>query len=161
MGHAQASSLLPASAEEAYAFLADPENVPETLEGFLQVQFPRTPPRLEPGVEIEASVSRFGVAVRAVFRVESAERGRRLSYRQVAGLLRSWEHEISVEPHDETSCRVTESAAFRLPFGVVGSLVDDVFVRAEVEKALKARQAKIAEILRARRRGHAETRADA
>lgn len=146
MGHVQVSRLIPASVSEAFQLLSNPENVPETVAGFLQVEFPRTPPKLEPGVELEAMVSRYGIAVRAVFRIEEIAVDRVISYRQVAGFLRSWEHSIALEEHDPRTTRLTESARFRMPLGIVGSLIDDVFVRAEVQRAFEARQERIAAI---------------
>lgn len=146
VGHVQVSRLIPASISEAFQFLSNPENVPETVAGFLQVEFPRTPPRLEAGIELEAMVSRYGIAVRAVFRIDEIIPDRSIAYRQVAGFLRSWEHSIALEEHDARSTRLTESARFRMPLGIVGSLIDDVFVRAEVQRAFEARQERIAAI---------------
>lgn len=146
MGHVQVSRLVPSPPRALFNFLVNPENVPETVAGSLRIEFARTPPVLAPGMEVEAVVTRYGIAVRAIFRIETWEDGHRLSYRQVAGFLRSWEHSLQVDEHDAHTSRLTEVISFRMPLGLIGSLLDDVFVRRDVERGLMMRQNRIASL---------------
>lgn len=144
MGRAQISRLIEASAEEAFAFIVDPANMAGVFPPEVEAEIVCAPDRLLPGMELEVRFARFGLSSNLVVRIEEIEPSWRFVYRQISGPLRAWEHVQLVEPHDRASARLTDVVSFRLPFGILGSLFDDLVARRDVERLLRARQERIA-----------------
>jgi ligand-binding SRPBCC domain-containing protein len=144
MGHVQVSRLIQAPALALFDFLAQPENATASVASVLRIEFAAAPKSFEPGTEFEAAITRYSLTTRTVFRIEEMAPPHRVSYRQIAGLLRSWEHTQIIEKHDGDSALLTDVVDFRLPFGILGSLFDDLFFRGDVIRALRSRQAWIA-----------------
>lgn len=152
MGRVQTSHLIPATKEELFAYLTDLQNLPEMLGGRIEVEFPSTPPTLKPQVEFEVQMTRFGIAVRAFVRVEQLIPGVRFGYRQLSGFFRSWSHVMLLDEHDAEQTRLTDVVDFAMPLGLVGALLDDLYVRGDVERLLKFRALKVAEYFERLRR---------
>lgn len=145
MGHVQTSRVIPASRQEIYEFLSDLQNVPEQLGGRIEVEFPRTPPRVRPQAEFEVLMTRFHVAVRVVARIEEAVPGERISYRQLSGFFKEWSHLMLFGEHGDRQTVLTDIVDFTLPGGLIGSLVDDLYARADIARLLEFRSLKIVE----------------
>lgn len=145
MGHVQTSKIIPADRDALYAFLADLQNVPEQLGGRIEVEFPRTPPKLRPQAEFEIIMTRFHVTARIVARVEQVIEGERIAYRQISGFFREWSHLMILDEHGPGQTLLTDIAEFTMPGGIFGSLADDLYVRGDVARLLEFRAHKIAE----------------
>jgi len=144
MGHVQTSRLIPEKTEEVYKWLANPLNLRQWLKGRIEIDFPKT--LLEPlrtHSEFEVLLTRYGFSARAVIRVEEMVPGVRLSYRQVAGVFRQWSHTQLLKAHGKDSTLLTDLVDFQLPLGIFGALVDDLWVRREIESVLNYRLAAI------------------
>lgn len=145
MGHLQTSHLIPAPSDEVFRYVTELQNLSEQLRGHIEVSFPFDQPKLGLHQEFEMVLSRFSVSLHVVARVEAMDVGERFSYRQVTGFFRSWSHTILLRRHDEKTTLLTDLVEFQMPFGILGAVVDDVFVRRDIEKILNDRLRRIEE----------------
>lgn len=143
MGHVQTSRLIPEKTGEVYKWLADPLNFRQWLKGRIELDFPKALEPLKMHSEFEVFLTRYGLSARAVIRVEEMVPGVRLSYRQVAGVFRQWNHTQILKAHGRDSTLLTDLVDFQLPLGIFGALVDDLWVRREIESILNYRLAAI------------------
>ena len=109
------------------------------------MEFIKPPPILREQSEFEVIFKRFGRRVDAVFRVEEMKPREIVTYRQVSGFFKSWRHTQTTRVHDERTTLVTDIVDFQLHYGIAGSLADDLFVRADIERILQERLQRIEE----------------
>ncbi len=145
MGHVQISRLIPAPQEAVFQYLTDLQTFPETLFGRIEVELGETPPPLKSLAEVEFVLKRFSVPVRTVIRVEQLVPSTKFSYRQISGFFKAWSHVMLLDTHDKDQTRLTDVVDFTMRAGLFGALADDLFVRADVERLLIFRAAKVAE----------------
>ena len=145
MGHVQTSRVIPTDPATLYALVADLQNVPEQMRGRLEIEFPSGTPIVQPLTEFEAVLTRFHITARVVVRVEVADPGKRLSYRQLSGAFSEWWHLTMFEEHGPRQTLMTDIVDFSVPGGLLGSILDDLVICGEVKRLLNHRSLKIAE----------------
>jgi len=145
MGDIQNSFIVKTTPEKLYDYLADPKTIPEQLEGSIEVDVKSEGLVLEQGNQCQLTMTRLGMTQPVKISVDESIRGKKLSYRQVEGLFRSWRHVIQIEGHDQQSCLCKDSIYYSLPFGVLGHVLDDLIVRSDLGKILRSRSQKIRE----------------
>ncbi len=140
MAHLQLVRVIPGSKFSVFDYATSPQNLGEMLEPMIEVDF--LSPEVEPrrGAEFLFTMSRYGVSRMVRLRIDDVIPGSRFVYRQVEGLFSTWQHTVRVEEHDETSCVLTDIVDYSIPFGVLGHVADDMFVRSDVESILNTRQ---------------------
>jgi ligand-binding SRPBCC domain-containing protein len=84
-------------------------------------------------------MSRFGFSQLVRLRIEDILVGHRMTYRQTLGLFKEWVHTMQFEAIDAHQTRVIDTIDYELPFGLVGHLLSDLWVRADLEKLLDHR----------------------
>lgn len=152
MGHFQTSILVHAPVHEVFSFVTDLENLEFLLAPEMEVEFQKTPPTLAANVEIECLLSRFGVPVETVVRIEEFTKDEKLSYRQVQGIFKKWHHAQILSQHSDDSTLLTDVVDYKLPLGILGALVDDLWARHDLEHLLFVRLKKIADYFEQARR---------
>jgi hypothetical protein len=145
MGHVQVSRLIPASSGDVYRTITDLSNLPTWLDLSMEVEFPEPPGVLRPQSEFALKFTRFGKSVLARFRVDEMKPRELFAYRQTEGFFKSWVHTQLLSPHDSKTTLMTDVVDFTMPYGVLGALADDLFVRTDIEKLLKHRLLKVEE----------------
>lgn len=156
MGHVQTSRLIPAPRRAVFRHIIELRNLPEWLssaeasfdsshatrhEKFvrLRAELPGTPPRLCERAEFAVDFTRLGVTSRSHFCVDEMTDDERFRYRQLSGFFRSWSHTQTLIAHDPNTTLLTDSVTFRLKYGVLGALFDDLFIRRDVAIHLEHR----------------------
>lgn len=151
MGHVQISRLIPAPRRAVFRHISEIRNLPEWLSVVesadgtssfhlnLHAELPETPPRLRERAEFAVDFTRLGLKVRAHFCVDEFVPDERLTYRQLDGFFRTWTHTQTLIAHDEQTTLLTDLVTFRLKYGVIGALADDLFIRRDVEASLEHR----------------------
>lgn len=139
MAHLQISELIPASRMAVYDFLAAPENLPELLEGVVDVKLVTPEVPVKRGNEVHFVMARFGFSQSVRFRVEDVLRGSRLTYRQTEGIFSSWSHTMKFDEHAENSTLVTDLVDYQLPLGLFGFLADDLLIKGDMSRLLAHR----------------------
>lgn len=85
----------------------------------------------------------FGVPFRLSTVVYDIDAPRRFCDRQTAGPFRDFQHEHVFEPHRQGTL-MRDTVTFRSPFGVIGTLVDRLFLRAYMSRLIARRNAVLA-----------------
>lgn len=146
MGHVQVSRLIPASTGEVYRYLVDLENLSEWLDPSLEADFLNGgPPVLRAQTEFQIKFTRFGRTVDSTFRVDEMKPREKFSYRQMQGFFKTWVHTQILSVHDAKTTLVTDVVEFEMPYGLLGALADDLFVRGDVQRLLQYRLSKVEE----------------
>ncbi len=145
MAHLQVSQLIPASRLLTFDFLTNPKELPSLLEPAIEVEVLTPEIPLQRGCELHFMMTRLGLSQSVRLRIEDVLRGTRLTYRQVEGLFATWTHSIRFEDHGENATLVTDIVDYTIPFGVLGSLADDLIVKNDIEKLLSSRLSKAKE----------------
>jgi hypothetical protein len=139
MGRVTTSHLISAERQAVFAYLTDLNHVPEQLDGIIETEFPVPPPKLAPMVEFKLSMTRYGVTARIIARVESFQEPERISYRQLGGFFKTWSHSMHLDEHGPGQTRLTEVINFTMPYGLLGSIADDLYVRADIARVMNER----------------------
>jgi ligand-binding SRPBCC domain-containing protein len=150
MGHIQTSRLIPSAAAEVYRHITDLSLLPSWVGAFMNAKpiLPEGP--LRPKAEFEVYFERFGIEKAVRIRIDEMTEPARFSYRQVSGFFTSWDHTQVLKVHNERTTLLTDLVNFELPFGFLGALADDLYVRRDIERVLQYRLLKVEEYLGSR-----------
>lgn len=147
MAHIQVSALIPASRTQVYDYMAQPENLSASFVGKLDVELKRAAERMTRGSEYQFEMSRFGLSQNVTFAVEECLRGVRLSLRQKEGLFADWHQTTRFEEHGPEQTLVTEFVEYKLPFGILGFVADDLLLRKDLTELLQYRLDRLKDLL--------------
>ncbi len=139
MAHLQISQIIPATRLDAFAYLTNPQMLPELLEPHIQVEVLSPEVSVQRGHEFHFMMTRLGLTQSVRLRIEDCLRGSRFTYRQVEGLFLTWTHSIRFEEHGERMTVVSDIVDYTLPMGVLGSLADDLIVKRDMTRLLESR----------------------
>ena len=139
MAHIQCSAIVPADRQQVFDFLSNPNNLEELLQDHIDVDLLSAEAPLKTGTEYGFMMTRLGLAQEVRFEIQEVLPGSRLTYRQTLGLFKSWVHTQKFEDHGQGQTRVTDIVEYQLPFGLLGYLADDLYVRKDLTRILKDR----------------------
>lgn len=143
MGHVQISRLIPASRQAVFRHITEIRNLPEWLGHAhfraLQVELPQTTPLIREQAEFSVQFLRYGMKTKTVLRVDEFDPAERFTYCQISGFFRSWSHTQTLKEHDSETTLLTDLVDFRLPYGILGALFDDLLVRKDLQQILTQR----------------------
>lgn len=139
MAHLQVSAIVPGPRGEVFDLICAPDRLPHLLADRIEVQMTSGAEVLRRGAEYEFMMTRFGFSQTVRLRIEDYLKGSRLTYRQSEGLFADWMHTIKFEDHGENQTLVVDYVDYKVPFGLVGYLVDDLFVRRDMKQILTRR----------------------
>jgi len=150
MGHVQVSNLIPASRDDVFKYALDLQKLIADLEPGIELSIAlvdgTTLPEVKVNAEIPMAVRRLGITAHGLVRIEKVNAPVELSYCQDAGWFRNWRHTIKLEEHREgktPSTLMSDLIDYRLPFGVLGTLTDDLFFNRNLSQILSDRAARI------------------
>jgi ligand-binding SRPBCC domain-containing protein len=139
MSHIQCQKIIPAGKFEVFNKLVKPENLSDLLKDHIKVSWRNPGIELQENAEFLFSMSRFGVEQDVRFRVAKMVTGNQLSYHQAEGIFNSWVHTIRFEDHGDGGTLVTDLVEYELPFGLMGRIADDVWLRNDLKQILEDR----------------------
>lgn len=143
MGLIQVSKLIPTSAERLYEFLTDLKSLPEILGASLQIDVPARSLPLRENTEIEVFVQWSTFKMRHVLWFEDLKAPQKISYRQISGVMSEWRQTELLHPHSGEATLLTDIVEFKLPLGLLGTLLDDLLMRRRIESHLRNRMCRI------------------
>ncbi len=147
MAYLQKASVINASIESVFNKHATLANLRHILNGILDVEFVGLPPEtLFKGQEIDLYLGFKGISRRCLLRVEDFVANERIEIRQTKGLFRSFRMLVQFSNHGENATLVTDLADYRLPLGLLGHLVDDLFLKEELDKLITNRHQRLTKI---------------
>ncbi|MBK8792794.1 MAG: SRPBCC family protein [Holophaga sp.] len=125
---------VPRPRAEVFAFFSDPANLEKLTPPWLSFRIltPEPLPRGE-GALFEYQLRVHGLSLRWRTLIESWQEGERFTDRQVMGPYALWHHTHTFEDLPSGGTRITDRVRYRAPFGILGRLVTELFLRRDVE----------------------------
>lgn len=139
MAHLQCAKVIPGSKFEVFAYLANPAHLSEQLEGCIEVTWENPGVEVKQGSEFLFNMTRFGIAQPIRFLVDRVVTGHSLSIRQINGVYARFVHTMKFEEHGQNETLVTDFVDYDVPFGILGRIADDFWVRNDMQKLLEKR----------------------
>lgn len=143
MAHLQVSRIIEAPRSRVFEILSDPSCLPDLLRGDIYVELMNSVEKMGSGSEIRLAMTRVGVKQLVHLRVDDFLHSKRMMYHQVEGFFKKWSHIMKFEDHGEGFTLVTDLVDYTLPFGLLGNLSDDLFVKKDMERILGNRLGRV------------------
>ncbi|OFZ12411.1 MAG: hypothetical protein A2Z20_06595 [Bdellovibrionales bacterium RBG_16_40_8] len=139
MAHLQCAKIIPGSKFKVFDYLTSPANLTEQLSGHIAVKWQNPGVELKPGSEFLFLMSRFGIEQPIRFVVDRMILGNSITYRQVSGVYARFTLTTKFEEHGQNETLVTDLLDYEIPFGIVGRIADDFFIRSDLKKIFEVR----------------------
>ncbi len=131
--------------EEVFAFFSDARNLAELTPPWLGFRILTPEVHLAEGVRIRYRIGLHGLPVGWTTEIRRWDPPRRFIDVQVSGPYRLWHHTHSFEARDGGT-RMTDIVRYRLPFGVIGLLVQAFVVRRDLTRIFDYRGQRVNEL---------------
>ncbi len=145
MGQIKCQKLIPAKKQKVFAHLSDPRNVAELLKPSIDVELENAPPELMRDVIYSFSMTRFGFNQQVKILILEVKKDELLIYKQFQGVFEKWVHTTRFENSSEDQTMVTEIVDYKVPFGLLGFLLDDLLIKNDMKNILQNRLDKAAD----------------
>ena len=144
--------MLPLPPEQVFDFFADAGNLEAITPPFLRFRIVTPGPiAMHAGTLIEYRLQLFGLPFGWLTEIESYDPPRSFCDRQLRGPYALWHHthtfEAVVDEAGNAGTRMTDVVRYRLPLGLVGTIVHALFVRRTLARIFDYRREKIAAML--------------
>lgn len=143
----EARLTLPCSAEAAFDFLAQPENIKRISPPDMGLFFVDAPERLSLGARMSFKVQAFGVAREAVHEITQFDEPGSFTEQQVKGPLGHWVHEHLFEADGEGAVTLIDRIEFEPPGGIVGLMITADRILENLEEAFDHRHDQLEKLL--------------
>ncbi len=138
MGHIQYSSVIPAPLDQVFNYVSDYNNRSAIVpQDDLHIELLAPAVTMGKGVRYEIQVTRFGLKYPLEYVIEDYQPPHQFIERQVSGVFEEWLHTTKLELHGEGTTVLTSIIEFSLPVGIIGTLLDDLFVRNDLIRIIK------------------------
>jgi len=146
----QVSSILPGKKEEIFNFLFREEawdrGIPSCFESDLLESGP-----LREKTRLKWRLTRFGISFDWGVKIESIKHNEKVVISQTLGFFDEWILTQELIEHGEQSTKIKDTVEYRLPLGLIGCVIDDLYARRELTRLLENRHEKILELLQNRK----------
>ncbi len=143
----EASISIRCSAEEAFGFLTQTDNLFRILPDELKLRVLSAPPQLELGSRMEVQILAFGPPQNVVYEVTEFSRPDRFTESQVKGMLPRYVHEHLFSAQDANTVLITDRIEFEPPGGLLGFMLTADRLRTMLNQGLVHRHGSLKRIL--------------
>jgi ligand-binding SRPBCC domain-containing protein len=160
----QAEQWLPYPSEAVFAFFANPENLPALIPPWQKARIEQStlvpPPQASGSTSMAGAGSRITLSFRPLpavpFRIRwqaeitEFDPHSHFTDRQVEGPFTFWTHTHRIRSVDRAGINITviiDQVEYGVPMGPVGSIVNALFIRKQLERTFAFRQKRIAELI--------------
>jgi ligand-binding SRPBCC domain-containing protein len=143
-----ATSRIEASAERVFAFHESPGALERLTPPWEPVEMVERPPHIKDGARAVLRVGPGPLKIRWELEHRGYVAGRQFSDVQISGPFRSWVHTHSMIPEGPNACTLEDHIEYRLPFGLLGDLAGDWFVRRKLKRLFEFRHNVTADAVR-------------
>ncbi len=150
MPSVQVSSVLPGKRNEIFDFLFREEAWDRGIPPVFESELLQSGPFREKTV-LKWRLSRFGVSFDWAVKIDSIKSDDRMIVSQVTGPFEEWVLTQELIDHGDQATKIKDTIQYKLPLGIVGALIDDLYARRELKKLLESRHEKILELLQNRK----------
>jgi ligand-binding SRPBCC domain-containing protein len=144
MAHLELSHVIEAPRNDVFDFVADFKNLAEIMSADYRIEPTGPIPKLAKGAEYDIRLTRVGVSVLWGIVIEDLEPNAFIRDRQSHGPFSLWVHTQKLEDHGAGTL-LTDIIEYDISFGLIGKLVDDLFIRHDLHKVFARRHGRIAE----------------
>jgi ligand-binding SRPBCC domain-containing protein len=133
---------LNAPVEKVFEYFTDTDQLAKQLPQSLRLKIlDRTSRHLNQGSSIEFSARVYGFPIRWKSYIHSLNQNRHIAYLwQKNSFFVYWEHDYYFESTPDQQTRIVECILYRLPLGILGRIVDRIFVRPLIQRFLRHRR---------------------
>ena len=146
MAHFEHSSVIGAPRTEVFEFVANLDNLRRLMPPDYKIEPTAPTSKLKVGTEFEMRMTRIGISVLWGGVIEEVIPNEVFRDRQSHGPFALWVHTHKFEDHGQGTLH-TDLIEYDVPFGLMGKLADDLFVRHELKRIFTFRHKKIQEFL--------------
>lgn len=132
--------------EKVFSFYDDPGNLRRITPPNIRISILKKPNFLEEGSSIIVRVKRWRFDFTWSAVITKYRRNEIFIDEQQKGPFRVWKH-THLFDDIPTGTKLTDIIEYELPWGILGEVADQIFIRREIQKMLKFRQEKTKEIL--------------
>lgn len=90
------------------------------------------------GSEVTVTWSCQGIEHDAIYRIGEFERDKCVGFTQKRGVFKSWMQRVMLEDKEDGGVEIRIEVYYALPFSFFGTLVNDLWVRNRLEKAIRS-----------------------
>jgi len=137
---------VPQSIEAAFAFFSRPENLQAITPGWLDFRIVSVDAELRTGSIIKYRLRWHGVPLSWTTEITEWDPPHAFVDTQISGPYALWRHEHRLTPENQGT-RIRDQVTYALPFGVLGHITHQLFVRRDVESIFDFRQRRLKELL--------------
>jgi ligand-binding SRPBCC domain-containing protein len=142
MAHFEFSSIISAPRTETFDYVSNINSLPEIMASDYKIETTSPVSKLKKGSEYEIKITRLGISVLWGIVIEEFEANEYVRDRQSHGPFALWVHTQKFEDHGESTL-LTDLIEYDVPFGLLGKLADDIFVRRDLGGIFRHRHEKI------------------
>lgn len=96
---------------------------------------------LEPGYSLSLTLKKFGFSAPCKYKVTECS-PTKLIYIQTQGVMRKWTHEMEIS-EGKRGLELKDRISYEVPYGILGHLANDLYLRSEIESMLFKRLKKL------------------
>lgn len=136
MAHVQYSSVIPTPRNDLFDFLSDYRKRPRIMPPDIQLELTSLPIDLKKGASYDFKITRFNLGYSFTLHIESCEPYKSIVEKTQTDFFEEWVNTIIFEEHGENSTLLTSIIDYKMPYGVLGTLADDLFVKSDFMRIL-------------------------
>lgn len=136
MAHVQHSSVIPVSKNDLFDFLSDYRKRPRIMPPDISLELTSVPGELKAGVIYDFKITRYGMSYAFAVNIENCIKGSTIVEKSQTSFFDEWTNTILFEEHGEKATLLTSIMEYKLPYGVLGTLADDLFVKGDLLRIL-------------------------
>lgn len=136
MAHIQSSVVIPISKTDLYDFLSDYRKRPRLMPPDISLELTSAHQELKKGAEHSFKVSRWGGFYNFSMHVESVTPYEYFTERAQFGVFEEFVNTFKFEDHGENASLLTNIIDYTLPMGVLGTLLDDLWLKKDMARIL-------------------------
>ncbi len=132
------SNKIDSDLETAYNFFTDAHNWCEIIDEPFELEYLSGAVNFKVGSEYLFNFESYGVVQEMRLSVTETKPNLKITYRQKDGFFKYWSHSISFKVKDGESY-ILEDINYEMPFGILGTLFDDFWVREKIGRFIAGR----------------------
>ncbi len=133
--------------ERAFEYLSTPRNFPDLALPDISLTIESAPQQFALGSRIRFAISAMGHVVRSEHEVTEFDAPLRFVETQVEGPFARWRHEHEFLPGSGGTLRIVDRIEFLPPKGLLGLMMSESRIRAQLEEGFEHRRWKLQQIL--------------
>lgn len=143
MSHIQHSVLIPVHRNDLFEFISDYKKRVRLLPPDILLELTSIPSDLKNNANYDFKMNRFGLSYSFSLNIENINLRVGFTEKTHGGIFSSWSNTFQLEEQKNNSTLLTNIIEYKLMFGVLGTLVDDLWLKNDMKRILQFSQTKL------------------